>query len=371
MALEGAQEATLVLGFPGELALALIQHLLSFRPRTQVVVVGLSGQPGSAELLGRVFERHHARIRLIEGNVEGVDFGLARTDYAHLLSQVTTVHHALGLAESESGDAAKHQLSRRDRLVSAMREVLSFSNASQARGKFERLIVYSSLFVSGDHRGVFREGDLNVGQRFLSPVEEGFAIAEKMARAQTPRLPIVTLRAGQLVGDRRASAQGVESAPWSWFSGMLRSRGAFHVPASLRGDELLHGTPMDFLVRAAVFLGGKPQSDGQTVQLVEPNPPTVREALFRLAELAGRPRPIFGSAPWNWLSNPRFGSDARAERAFLQRLRPGIRYTTENSELLLAPHGLVCPGFDAYAGALVEAAMPVSPKPSSAGSVSA
>lgn len=351
MALEGTQEAALVLGFPGRFAVALALQLLSFRPRAIVYVLVPPGAGGAGALSRSEFSRHWQRVRCLEGDVQALDFGLSATEYRELTDGVRAVHHCEGISEVGQGRASARDGKAGTRLVASMQEVLAFCQAAQC---LESLIVYSSLAVSGTYSGVFAEPDLNVGQRFDSAHDEGLAISEQMVRAQGSAVPATILRVGELVLDTELSVESHESALFMLLTETVRSASAFHVPMNVRGDELFHLTPMSYVIRAGLFLAGNTSAHGNTLHLVEPRALSVREVLTRAAEVAGRPAPIFGSTSGNWLSSLRFGSEARAERAALKKLKPGLRYGTEVAERLLASAGLACPAFESYLDILVQ-----------------
>ncbi|MDX2051095.1 MAG: SDR family oxidoreductase [Polyangiaceae bacterium] len=345
LASEGFQEATLVLGGPGELAFSLTEHLLSFRPRMDVYLLVPSGGGASGEEAQGVLARHKGRVHVIECELEALDFGLSGAKYVDLLGKIRWVHHTAGLSEWSHGQSSVRAGEQRERLVGSMREVLAFCRAAAG---LEKLVVYSSLAVSGQHAGEFREDDLHVGQKFSSECEEGLAVAEQMARAESSSLPITTLRAAAIVSDIHLDPP----LAWGpvldgWFD-LLASRSALHVPPHVRGDELLYLTPLEYVVRAGVFLSGARAAAGQTVHLVEESAPTVRDVLGKVAEVIGRVPPVFGATPGNWLSTPRFGRAGRRERAFWSQLRLGLRYGTTNAARFLSAAGLACPSISSW-----------------------
>jgi len=128
------------------------------------------------------------------------------------------------------------------------------------------------------------------------------------------------------------------------------------VPLPTRGDALLHLVPIDYVVRAAHFIGRHPKAIGRTFHLADPRPLTVRR-VFELVAASGGKRLPGGFIPTRvtkaLLSAPGLGLLAKSPRAFVDMLATPVRYDTRNSAELLHDSGIVCPPFESYVDTLV------------------
>jgi hypothetical protein len=159
----------LVTGFPGLRARALVRQALGvdaeLRPlllvhpeRLERAMGVLSSLPGGE------------RARLVGGDPAAIDFGLGRTDYARLAEEVRVVHHVYQVIDLAAPGEVAEAVN-----VGGAREMIELCRVAK---KLERVVHYSSVFVSGDRTGIVLERDLHSHQSFRSPVAASLALAE-------------------------------------------------------------------------------------------------------------------------------------------------------------------------------------------------
>jgi nucleoside-diphosphate-sugar epimerase len=275
--------------------------------------------------------------------------GLSRDEFRAIAARVEQIFHF--------GCSLDPRLGRREaqrRNVGGMREVLELAHAAT---DVSRVVVLSSARVSGDRAGTIREDELARGQKFLAPVEEMLALAERMVHAAAPKLPFVILRPG-LETCLSQTGQAPLEAPLTWLVGLiLQSRQQVPLLVSGRRQRKLHVTPVDFITEVAIRASERPEAVGKTLHLVDAKSPTVGDFVARVSERSGRRPPtaavpkgvgrvLFNAAAFTpWARGPLFLSDL-LERDF--------EYDAHDAAELLEGSTVQCAPFESYVDAYVE-----------------
>jgi thioester reductase-like protein len=220
-----------------------------------VLLTGATGFVGR-EILDRMVERRHVyalvraendelaaerlpghpRLTAVAGDIERHGCGLEAATVDRLASEVTTVVHC---AASVSFDLPLDESRRVN--VDGTRHVVDL--ARRCRG-LERLTYISTAYVAGEPRRLFRESQLDVGQRFRNPYERSKFEAELALRSEGADLPLQILRPSIVVGDSttgRTSSFNVLYGPLKAFArGGIRA-----IPA--RRDSPVDIVPVDYV----------------------------------------------------------------------------------------------------------------------------
>jgi nucleoside-diphosphate-sugar epimerase len=220
---------------------------------------------------------------------------------------------------------------------------------------FDRLHYVSTAYVSGDHKGTFRETDLDVGQGFKNHYEETKFLAE----VEVVKSPVARTiyRPGVVVGDSRTGETGKFDGPYFALRAMERlpSPGLFMRLG--RGDATVNVVPVDFVVEALARLSSSEVSRGKTYHLTDPNPHGSVEIARMFAKGLGKrfayvPVPlrvakaVFASGPVRRF----FGMPAEALDYFDDPARHDAAQATADLRAL----GLECPSLADYVPRLVE-----------------
>lgn len=349
MARRGYDEVTLVTGFPNFRARKMVEYLLATEPKSLVyLVVRKALENEASAALARLPKGQRERVVIIEGDAAAMDLGLSGAEYRTLGAEVDRVHH---LAQITYPGVPRETTEATN--IGAMREVIELGRCCT---NMRSIVVHSTALVSGNREGLVLEDDLNAGQAFRTPVEETLARAERLARSALPELPIVVLRPTWIVGDSTTGEIERFDGPYLLVLLLVTSPQDLPVPLPTRGDALLHLVPIDYVVRAAHFIGRHPKAIGRTFHLADPRPLTVRR-VFELVAASGGKRLPGGFIPTRvtkaLLSAPGLGLLAKSPRAFVDMLATPVRYDTRNSAELLHDSGIVCPPFESYVDTLV------------------
>jgi len=340
----------LVTGFPGFHARKLALHLLAAEPDAQLVLLrGASDSERSAEYLSGLEPSQRARVRELTGDPAALDFGLSGAEYLELARSVQRVYHFASVLEAKRRtEAAAHN-------IACAREVLEFARAAR---ELRGLILLSSVTVCGTRTGLIREDELRAGQTFRRRLDESLATVEAMCEKHA-ELPQIVLRPAQIVGDSQTGDIDSPGFPYPWLAFVARGPRELVVPVPHRPHAPVQIVPIDFVVRAAHFLGTRPDAYGKRYHLVDSEPPTLKEFLQSAAQACGK------HLAENF--NPSAFTRGLAAKPGLRMLSQGARglidlfvgspaFDTTNADQWLAQGGIICPPAMSYLNTLLERA---------------
>jgi thioester reductase-like protein len=339
----------LVTGYPGFLGKRLVRRLLTDpreRPRRLVCLV----QPRHAAAARADLATLPApEAEIVEGDVTHMHLGLSGAEWRALAEEVTNVWHLAAKTRLGVGVDVLRQVN-----IEGTRNVLELCRGAR---RLERLVHFSTAFVSGTRVGVILEDELAVGQRFHNDYEETKYLAELLVRRAQSELPVTVLRPSIVVGDSRTGEIDRFDGPYAL--AILLVASPLAVPLPLPGDAVgpLNVVPVDFVVDAAVAISRHPAAAGRTVHLVDPAPMSARWVYQLIAARAGKKLPP--------VSVPHLAFQALLQFPFLERLsrthRPAIEYVNHLAIYnprtlldLLDGTGIRCPPIGTYLDRLIE-----------------
>jgi thioester reductase-like protein len=353
----------LITGATGFLGMELMARLLEGSDRRVWALVRASGEAQAKErvrsAVASLVSRPEAvadRVVPVAGDLTRPGLGLdarRRDELAEHVGEV--IHSAASVSFSLSLDKA------RSVNVEGTRRVLELAAHVSARGAgLQRLAHVSTAYVAGTHRGVFSEGDLELGQGFHNTYERSKWEAERLVRRQAERLPVQVFRPSIVVGDELTgwtSSFNVIYSPLSAYA-----RGALPaVPA--RRTAPVDAVPVSYVARAILALGDA--GPGGTWNLAAgPAAGSVGELIDRSAELLGRRRVrALPPALYRRAVHPTLLRRAGpAQRRWLERgevffpyFATGVRFDTSATRAALADAGIdAVPPLASYLHRLLE-----------------
>jgi thioester reductase-like protein len=343
---------TLVTGFPNFRASQLVSHLLATRQGGVWTVVTAKDAPAAKRFQAALPAASASRFRFFTGDPTAIDMGLSGAEYGELRRSLTCIQHLAQMTGPTFGKESFEEIN-----VGGMREALELAEAAAG---LESMVAHSSVVVSGDRQGVVREAELVAGQRFPGPGPATLARAELMARRRMDRLPIVILRTGQVVGPSTTGAVDTLEGVYLLILLILNSPQDLSALLPDWGDAPLHVVPADHFVRAADALSRHPAAVGETLQLTDPRPMTVRLAFNRCMKIRERLAeeglvvpPASAALRRDGVLRDSLQSILWRPRTFINMTFRKVHYGTEVAERLLAEVGLDSPQLESYFEQLV------------------
>jgi thioester reductase-like protein len=337
-------------GFPGFIGARLLPRLLELHAGSAAVCLV---QPRFAEAARQSIQaleaaHHHVRgrIRTVSGDITETGLGVEAGEARGLRATLTAAYHLAAVYDLAVARPLALKVN-----VEGTRNVLDFLSDAP---RLERLHYVSTAYVSGTHRGVFRETDLEVGQSFKNFYEETKYLAEvEVARR---KLPTTIYRPAIVVGDSRTGETAKFDGPYFTLTAMERTPapGVFLKVGS--GGNPANLVPVDFVVEGLARLSAMPASLGRTYHLTDPEPPTVLEVAQLFAKELGKsfvyvpvPLPLARLA----LSPPPVQRALGMPVQTLDYFDNPCRYDTANASRDLGAAGVRCPRLADYVGRLV------------------
>ncbi len=342
------KETALILGFPRLLSRGLTTAALRENSQNRVLLLVHEKDHNDAkEFKSQLSRSEQRRLRILIGDENAREFGLSGREAKDVFLRATLVFVPLSM----SGATRKQQ----ERRLSGLSHLLQWAEDFE---RLNRILLFSTAFVSGDRTGVIMEEDLEFGQNLRTPYEQAMFVAEQLARAAMPRLPITVLRPSAMIGhSRTGDASGLTEGPSYLWSMMLRwpTEMPFFVPGT--GVVPFNIVPIDYVVQASWALATDPVARGRTFHLTDPNPVSTRQAFELFADIADRPKPRFGQwfATLVKRSLKATGTETLVPviTALMGELSQDVRYSCAGTLERLADTEIRCPAFDDYADTLV------------------
>jgi thioester reductase-like protein len=256
--------AVFLTGATGFVGGEILNRFLQDEGRRVYALVRASDDDSAAARLQR-----HDRLTAVAGDIERPGLGLDSRTADRLADEVTTVVHcaasvsfSMGLAESRRAN------------VAGTRHVLELAQDCR---HLDRMTYISTAYVSGEPNGLFREDQLDVGQRFRNSYERSKFEAERMIRKHGDGLPLQILRPSIVVGDSRTG----RTSAFNVLYGPLKAFARGGIPAiPARRSSPVDIVPVDYVADRAVQLASR-GSDG-TYHLVAGRNATTVDRLLDL-----------------------------------------------------------------------------------------
>lgn len=324
-------------GYPGFLGSELLPRLLRRDPDATALCLV---QPKFAALARERAKPLGERVRFVEGDIT------SRIDAPP--DDVTEIYHLAAIYDL----AVPRDLGMRVN-VDGTRNALDFAERCRALRRFQYV---STCYVSGRYDGVFRETDLDVGQRFNNFYEETKFLAEVEVKKRAG-LPATIYRPAVVVGDSATGATQKFDGPYFVMQWLLRQPRVAFLPVVGRPKRYTFNVvPRDFIVDALEALSSA--ASGQTFQLADPEPLTVDETIKAIARATDRKVIRIPMTP----GIAKFAIERVPGVYRLMRIpSPAVdyfvhptSYDTTHAQAALAAAGIRVPRFREYAPRLIE-----------------
>ena len=324
-------------GFPGFLGSELLPRVLARTDDDALCLV----QP-KFRAMAEERARGNPRIRLVEGDIT--------RELDHIDARdIREVWHLAAVYDL----AVPRDVGMRIN-VEGTRRVLDLAARAP---RLERVHYVSTCYVSGTYPGVWREDDLEKGQRFNNFYEETKQLAEVDVRKRG--LPSTIYRPSVVVGDSATGVTQKFDGPYFVLQWLMRQPKIAVLPVVGRPSRYrFNVVPRDFVMNAIEYLSALPQSKGKTYAIADPSPLTVDETIDTLAE-AGKRKVIRvpltkGMAKGSLQYVPGVYRLLRIPPAAVDYFVHPTLYDTTNTTADLAGSGIVAPRLRDYMPQLVE-----------------
>ena len=346
-----SQETIFLTGFPGFIAGRLIKELARGGARCLLLVQPALAARARAEI-ARLAEETGADadcFQLVEGDITRSRLGMSEAEFESARAQATVLFHLAAIYDL----GVRRELAMRVN-VEGTRNVNEFARACS---RLKRYHYVSTCYVAGLRTGLIREDELEHRAGFRNFYEETKYLAELEVERLKLELPLTIHRPAVVCGDSQTGETAKYDGIYYLIKYLLMQPELLSLANIGNRDVRLNIVPVDFVVASMVALAADERAEGATVQLADPHPLTTGELFETISHaLVGRgsrlqlPKPLVRAMLGLPLSEklsklPRVG----VPYFFLEQT-----YETTRAVELLAPHGVSCPPFPTYAGALID-----------------
>ncbi|MBN2693825.1 SDR family oxidoreductase [bacterium] len=272
-------QVAFITGFP---------HFIAYKTVEKIVLEGefekiyiLSKTPfikNIKQFLNRFPLSKTVNIKILEGDPTSLDLGLSREELKECIQHISHIFHFPSRYFYGMDEKTAYKIN-----VIGTENILDFSLNCK---KLERLIFYSTAFVSGDRAGVILEDEFVKPKNFYNHYEETKFEAERLIRDFITEIPITIFRPSIVVGDSPYGESNSFRAPYYLIHLFLSSK--LLVPLPKHGKMILNIVPADFIVNAIYEISKNEESKGKTFHLVDENPLSIKEIFDLWSEKKGQ-----------------------------------------------------------------------------------
>jgi NAD(P)-dependent dehydrogenase (short-subunit alcohol dehydrogenase family) len=268
-----------VTGATGFIGRHLVQELLSNREGEVFVLV----REGSRERLAELIERWDGgeRVTPVVGDLTGERLGV---DPAWIDEHRGTIEHVFHLAAAYDMTADAEVNERTN--VLGTRNAVALANALEAG----HLHHTSSVAVTGEFKGLFREDMFDEGQKLPTAYHRTKFESERIVREEST-VPWRVYRPAIVIGHSRTGEMDKIDGPYYFFKAIQKARAALPQWFPLVGPELGYTNlvPVDYVAAAMDHIAHRPDLDGQAFHLCAPRSQRSGEVLNTFAHAAHAP----------------------------------------------------------------------------------
>ncbi len=339
-------------GFPGFIAGRLIRHLLLQEPQAHFELLVHPDQMERARrevgwLVHNGYGREHQFV-LIRGDICEPDLGISESELADIRDKITYVFHLAAIYDLAVPEDIAYRVN-----VQGTKHV---SEWVLQLPRLRRYVYFSTAYVSGLRTGWIKEDELEHQQLFKNHYESTKYEAERCVQRMFKRVPVTIIRPGVVVGDSQTGETVKFDGPYFILRFLDRFRhlpipyiGRSHVPINL--------VPIDYIVKATVFLSQIDTAAGKVYHLTDPSPYPVREVYEKMCEELLNKKPgwtIPKSVVAALLSLPFFRRWVGVEKETLDYFSCEAFYDNSRAQQDLSGSGIACPDLMDYLPQIIE-----------------
>ena len=344
-----------ITGFSGFIGKRMVEKLVSVNPKAFFHLLvrekSKSAAQDTVEYIEKKYPYFTDNSKIHIGSLSQPSLGFANNDLDALCKDVTEVWHMGAVYDFKANEPTTYKAN-----VEGTKRVVDICVKAP---KLEKLVHFSSIYVSGTRCGLVLEDELDFGQSFNNHYEATKFEAEKIVREKAKELPAIIIRPAIVVGDSSTGETDKFDGPYYLFkflSSFEKVSGIFPFPYFGNGEGALPIIPIDYLVESVDAIAASPSSLGKCFHICDPTPITLRRFQEITYEKFGF-RKFSATIPHTLLNiTLKIGRVSDTLGVPRQVLDYGRQYTVfdcANTTKALEGFGIKCPSFEDYFDNLV------------------
>jgi NAD(P)-dependent dehydrogenase (short-subunit alcohol dehydrogenase family) len=268
-----------VTGATGFIGRHLVEELLRNRDGDVFVLVREDSRDKLDALIARWPDAE--RVKPVVGDLQQRNLGHDDAWVEEHRGRIAHVFHLAAIYDMTAPDELNERLN-----IGGTRHAVELANALEA-GHLHHM---SSVAITGEFKGLFREDMFDEGQKLPSAYHRTKYESERVVREQAT-VPWRVYRPSIVIGDSRTGEMDKVDGPYYFFKLIQKTRSALPQWFPLVGPELgwTNIVPVDFVARATDHIAHVPDLDGQAFHLMAPKSQRSGEVLNIFAKAAHAP----------------------------------------------------------------------------------
>ncbi|MCJ1907067.1 SDR family oxidoreductase [Planococcus ruber] len=268
-------------GFPGFIASQLIRTVLKKETSAAAIVLPTEMEKAKKEAIEIQRLTRCEPIRLMEGDITKEGLGLNDADAAFLKEKEVVFWHLAAIYDL----AVPREIAWKVN-VEGTKNVNRFVSELP---RLKRYIYFSTAFVAGDREGTLYENELIRPKNFKNFYEETKFEAELLVEAMKEIYPVTIIRPGIVRGNSETGETIKFDGPYFFLNMIDRLRKLPIIPYIGRSTAFINVVPVDYILKASVYLSNHKEAEGKTVHLTDPSPHPVEEVYRKMVqEITGK-----------------------------------------------------------------------------------
>jgi nucleoside-diphosphate-sugar epimerase len=343
-------ETIFITGFPGFIASRLIRRLAVEGARL-ILLVHPVMLAIAAEQLAQIAAETGVdanNFRVVEGDITKRDLGLSLSQLERVRQETTTIFHLAAIYDlAVASDVASHVN------VEGTMNVNLFAKSIE---NLRRYHYVSTCYVAGKREGLIMESELHHDAGFRNHYEETKYLAELEVDALKAELPVTIHRPAVVCGHSLTGETAKYDGIYYLIHYLRKWPGGLTLLNIGNREVRLNLVPIDFVIEAMIALAKDDRAIGATVQIADPAPLTTKELFNEISKAIGG-RDSMATVPvgivYPVLMLPLAPKITGLPHSAVPYFFLEQTYDTTRARELLEPHGIRCPKFPNYVGALV------------------
>ena len=346
-----SDESLLLTGFPGFIASRLLQRMAASTVHFILLVQPQLVARARLEIaaIAQTTGRSSGDFHIVQGDISHPQLGLTEADLQLVRSNTTRILHLAAIYDL----AVARDLALRVNVEGTR----NLNVLAQTLPKLRQYHHISTCYVAGKREGRILETELHHSAGFRNFYEESKYLAELEVENLKSKLPVTIHRPAVVCGDSQTGETAKYDGVYYLIHYLLRWPSVLSLFNIGNHDVSLNLVPVDFVVNSIATLAFDERVVGQTLQHADPEPLTTNQLFNAIAKsIKGKTSRI--TLPPRWVAWGLMLPPSPAITHLPHHAVPYFfvkqTYDTTQSQKALTRHGIECPPFESYVGAIVD-----------------
>ncbi len=329
-------------GFPGFISSQLIRELFGKNKTQEVIAIVLTGELRKANIEKNniLAEFPNCSIQIVEGDITLPNIGLGNQIMQEILPQIEVIWHLaaiydLAVPRDIAWKVNVHGTAMVNDFVRTLPNV-------------KRYMYFSTAYVAGSREGILRENELIRPRAFKNYYEETKYEAEHRVEDLKTEVPLTIIRPGIVRGHSETGETIKFDGPYFFLNMVDKLKCLPFIPYIGDSNSTINVVPIDYILKASIFIMDEKSAEGKTLHLTDPNPHPVQEVYRTMVKLLTNHYPK-GRVPLvlakKSLQVPFVRKKLGVEQETLDYLTWNAIFDTTEAVTILQTGGITCPDF--------------------------